>query len=315
MGKCQSCLRMLEILRSVKMISVEDLANILEINKRNINEYKKELESIGYQFISKSGVGGGIGLVKGPLLPQLNLTLLEKRALQEASEYLNKHQDSLFSKNFNSSVGKIIGQSNQIDSNFDFINIDKFPLTMDKEQLFDRYTQFIYAIDNGLKVVIIYNSTKNKQTTHVIHPYDLFVYNQAWFILGWNETVNDIGYFKLNRIDKIVIKSTKFIKSYTYKRSDYIDDLGMRKMGDAYDVEIEFYNQSISYITERNIGKNQTLTYKDQNTLLLKCRMHSKQNIISFVLSFGNNAKLLAPIDLVNEINTEIKSLLKIYAG
>ena len=47
------------------------------------------------------------------------------------------------------------------------------------------------------------NNRKGQYAMDLIHPYRLYVYNGSWFVLAWNETINDFGYFKLNRIQTV----------------------------------------------------------------------------------------------------------------
>lgn len=37
------------------------------------------------------------------------------------------------------------------------------------------------------------------------------MYNLAWYVLAFNETINDVGYFKLNRIKEIELLNENII--------------------------------------------------------------------------------------------------------
>lgn len=106
MSKTSNCLKLLEILQSVEFISSRNLATILNINKRNIIEYIKELEECGYIFESTIGVNGGYHLVGKNDKININETEITS-TLSKAIEgynklnvyyfdYLNKLVHSLF---------------------------------------------------------------------------------------------------------------------------------------------------------------------------------------------------------------------------
>ena len=48
MKRCAACIRMLQLLRSRGFMTREELAQELNTNVRNILEYRKELEEVGY---------------------------------------------------------------------------------------------------------------------------------------------------------------------------------------------------------------------------------------------------------------------------
>lgn len=64
MGKAAMCLKMLQLLNSGAVYKAPEIAAFLETNTRNVIEYKKELEEIGYFINSIPGRYGGISIRK-----------------------------------------------------------------------------------------------------------------------------------------------------------------------------------------------------------------------------------------------------------
>ena len=54
MKRCAACIRMLQLLRSRGFMTREELAQELNTNGRNILEYRKELEEVGYCLLYTS---------------------------------------------------------------------------------------------------------------------------------------------------------------------------------------------------------------------------------------------------------------------
>jgi predicted DNA-binding transcriptional regulator YafY len=48
-------------------------------------------------------------------------------------------------------------------------------------------------------------------------------------------------------------------------------------------------------IKERIYGKDQKIEEIDEKTTILSCKMQNKENILVFVLGFGNNCEVLEP--------------------
>lgn len=307
-NKTMLCLEILQLLSAKNVMSKNEIADILEINPRNVIEYIKTLQDCGYNIESVRGIYGGYYLNKDCVLPALKLSQKEVDLLKSSCTFLEHQPDFLDYKTYIKAVSKILSTSIESIST-DVKIIDRYPLTMPRDELLQRYTVFTEAIALHKKCEITYLSTKNKESIHIIHPYQVFVFNGAWLILAWNETVNEFGYFKLNRIKQYHLLSTKFTILKTYQSSDYIDQFGMKQNGEYYDIKLEL-KDLYTVISERIYGKNQKITRVDEHITILECSMQNKQVIQSFVLGFGSKAKVLEPLWLKEQIEEEAKRIL-----
>ncbi|MDE6660355.1 MAG: WYL domain-containing protein [Anaeroplasmataceae bacterium] len=308
MNKTMLCIEILQLLSAKNIMSKNEIAEVLEINPRNVIEYIKTLQNCGYDIESVRGVYGGYHLNKDSLLPAVKLNQKEVDLLKSSVAFLERQSDYLEYKEYLKTISKVL--STNIESfNTDIKIIDRYPLTMPKEELLKRYTAFTEAISSRKKCEINYLSSKNKESTHIIHPYQVFVFNGSWLVLAWNETVNEFGYFKLNRIQNLKLLSTRFTILRTYQSSDYIDQYGMKQNGEYFDIKLEL-TDLYTVISERIYGKNQKITKIDEHTTLLECSMQNKNIIQSFVLGFGSKAKVLEPEWLKEQIQAEAKRIL-----
>lgn len=307
MNKTMLCIEILQLLSAKNIMSKNEIAEVLEINPRNVIEYIKTLQDCGYDIESVRGIYGGYHLNKDSILPSIQLTQKEADLLKSSATFLEHQSDFLEYKNYIKVVSKIL--SSNIESfSTDVKIIDRYPLAMPKEELLKRYTLFTEAITSHKKCEILYLSTRNKEYHHIIHPYQVFVFNGAWLVLAWNETVNEFGYFKLNRIQELKMLAVKFIPLRTYRSSDYIDQYGMKQNGEYYDIKLEL-KDLYTAISERIYGKNQKITRIDEHTTILECSMQNKNMIQSFVLGFGSKAKVIEPEWLKEEIRLEARRI------
>lgn len=313
MGKTSASIKLIQILSSRSdFISSSDLADLLETNPRNIKEYVKEIEECGYVVESLKGVYGGYRLNRSSTMPSIKLTYEEKQALIEGREFLLKKNDFMKNEEFGLAIGKVLSDLSAANSITPITMIDRFPLSMDKTELQKRYGLLNEAIENLLKVDISYRGAKGNIKNHIIHPYKLFVYNGSWFVLAFNETVNDMGYFKFNRIDDLFVTRNHFTIMKTYNEKDYLDDFSMKKNGDFYHVELEISNMN-SVMSERVYGKNQVIEEIDNKHIIFKCDMQNKDMILSFVLSLGTNCKVLSPDWLRDNVKDTVWKMMEYY--
>ncbi len=310
MNKTMLCIELLQLLATHDVMSKNELAEALEINPRNIIEYVRTLQDSGYDIVSKKGIYGGYHLNQNSLIPAIHLKPNETEVLRSSCSYLEKQQDFLDYNTYIKAMGKILSNhtTEEVKGLEDITIIDRYPLAMPKDELQKRYLTFKEAIQSFNKCEVDYLSTHNKIKKHIIHPYKVFVYNASWFVLAWNETVHNFGYFKLNRITNIVILKDTFTILKTYKESDFIDEYGMKQNGEFYDVVLEL-TDLYTVVIERIYGKNQTITKVDEHKTIFSCSMQNKQQIKSFVLGFGRKAKVLSPDWLKEMIQEEINAM------
>ncbi|MDE5855724.1 MAG: WYL domain-containing protein [Anaeroplasmataceae bacterium] len=308
MNKTMLCIEILQLLSAKNIMSKNEIAEALEINPRNVIEYIKTLQDCGYDIESVRGIYGGYHLNKDSLLPTVKLNQKEVDLLKSSVAFLERQSDFLEYKDYLKAISKVLS-TNMESFSTDIKIIDRYPLAMAKEELLKRYTIFTEAISSRKKCEIIYLSSKNKESKHIIHPYQVFVFNGSWLVLAWNETVNEFGYFKLNRIQNLQILPSKFTILRTYQSSDYIDQHGMKQNGEYYDIKLEL-TDLYTVISERIYGKNQKITRIDEHKTILECSMQNKNIIQSFVLGFGSKAKVIEPEWLKTQIEIEAKRIL-----
>lgn len=309
--KVAQAIKMINYLASVKKATREELANVLETNVRNITEYRKELINAGYDIGYQKGVGGGYYLDGDNILPNPRLKESEKKALLEASSYLNARYDFLNKEEFNLALGKVLNScyvNKDIDSP---MIIDRFPLVMKEDEIKYRYNIISDALASKRKIKISYMSSKNRVSEHILHPYKIYMYNLAWFVLAFNETIHDVGYFKLNRIEKIELLNDKYTISKTFNESNYLDQYGMKNNGEYISVSIKLKAPYAALVKERIYGKNQQIISVDDNTTILKCDMQNLASIVSFVLGFGSKAEVLEPLELKEALRNELKRMVE----
>lgn len=313
MSKTSITIEMLHLLATQKIFKISDLADLLETNPRNIIEYKKELEKAGYDILSIPGRHGGYQLSFKPLMPTLRLKDDQKKALDEGLNYLNSRNDFIYKDDYIKAMGSIYSALEK-DTSFDDIKvINRFPLVMDEDELKARYVFFSDMIKDRYVSKINYTSTKNKDKTHLIHPYKLFMYNNAWFLIAWNESIHDIGYFKLNRMKSFEKTKHTFEISQTYKEQAYIDTFGMKSGLDEHHLVLIIRAPYHNIITDRIYGKNQVIEVVDDTSVKLSVTMRHLDQIKAFILGFGDSCEVLEPEHLKQDIKSSIEKMHKTY--
>ena len=315
MSKTSQCIELLKILYSrSSIVGKNELADVLETNPRNISEYVNELRECGYFITTVHGRYGGYLLERNETFPALKLTDGEREGLMAGYEYLLARKDFMEKGEYGKAMGKITSaiMSRDVSQN-DSLIANRFPLAMPQDQLESRYLAIQQCITNKTVLYIEYLSLDNQVSKRYIHPYKLYMYNNAWFVLGFDENSGDIRYFKINRIEKFNVENRKFRVLLSYVESDYLDEYGMKNNGEWYEIKLKLTGNYAMLAKERIYGKEQKVETPDDNTTLLSCKMQNRENILGFVLGFGANCEVLEPKWLKEKVLETIDNIYKKY--
>lgn len=302
MGKTALCIRMLQLLNSGKTYKISELASLLETNPRNIIEYRNELEEAGYIIISMPGKYGGYKLDEASVIPSLRFTEGEKKALFEGASYLEARNDFLFKEDFSLAMAKVNSSMRHEQKQPEMTIFEKFPLLMGEEELRERYYTLQDAIERHCVVEMEYTALDNVLQKRNIEPYKVYSYNNAWYLLAFDETENDFRYYKLNRFHVLHITNRKFHIRHSYIESNYLDEFGMKQNGKWYPIALKISGMYAVLAHERLFGKNQKIEQIDDKTILLTCEMQNKDRILCLALGFGKLCEVISPDWLKEEL-------------
>ena len=309
MSKTSLSIQMLEILYSRGVVGISELARLLETNPRNIPEYKKELEKAGYIIDTIPGRYGGYVLNKKYTFPSTRLSDTEKEGLMQGFDYLLSRNDFMRKDDYAKAMAKISSALMAIDTPQNTVVANRFPLAMAEKDLEERYLAMSHCIAAKRVMQMKYLSLSNEVSKREFHPYKLFMYNNAWFVIGFDEKSQDFRYFKLNRIESFEITNKKFRVKLTYNERDFLDEYGMKQNGEWYPIKLKITGKYAMLVKERIYGKNQTVEPIDKDTTILSVEMQNKEDILSFILGFGANCEVLEPEWLrenIKEITSQV---------
>ena len=116
----------------------------------------------------------------------------------------------------------------------------------------------------------------------------------------------------IHRIKKIEItgRSFEYPNNYDFDKV-FKQNFGLINNG-AIDVEIEFKGYFAKYVTERIWSPGQKI-YKKNGKTILQFNASSKPELLSWVMSFGGDAKVLKPEWLIKDIEQELQIMQSSY--
>ena len=82
---------------------------------------------------------------------------------------------------------------------------------------------------------------------------------------------------------------------------------------EPFRVQVSFSADASAYVKERKWSEDQTISPMPEGGIILECTTTSRPEVISWTLSFGPEASLLAPKNFREEIKEVIENMLEGY--
>lgn len=184
------------------------------------------------------------------------------------------------------------------------------------------------AIDEGV-FENIFSSIRLRKTLHfkyrsvsrteyiekIFDPYHVLCKKGNWYVIGYDQLAHDKRVYALHRFKDVRVTEESFEIPEDFRIEDAVDlSFGIWYNKDS-DVEYEllFDAKMSNYITEREWHKNQEIEKKEDGSVLLKFISNQKQQILSWILGFGDSVTVIAPETLKQEVILAAQKMLKKY--
>lgn len=211
MSKVANMLNMVQILKDKKVHSIKELADILEVSERMIRLYKSELEQAGIYIHSVKGIYGGYQLNDSLCHIDIGLTHDEIDLLTLLKDFLINSTNFPYPIEYQQILTKIKNSYAKNQQITQSRKLKEFQSSSKND--YHLYNDMRKAIQNRKKVLIHFFSTHSAKTTRIIHPAELFYYNNEWYIAAFCELRNEIRLFRLQDIESYeILKETYLSK-------------------------------------------------------------------------------------------------------
>ena len=146
-----------------------------------------------------------------------------------------------------------------------------------------------------------------------IHPYFLKQYNNRWFLFGLNDYSKKISILALDRIDDLKETRIDFIPNTIIDLDEYFKNIiGITKEnGPIENVRLQFSKNRFPYVETKPIHDSQRII--DHGNRIIELNVIPNKELLTMILSFGNDVEVLSPLHLRGQIATILKGTLNKY--
>ncbi|MFV0379777.1 MAG: helix-turn-helix transcriptional regulator [Anaerorhabdus sp.] len=151
---------------------------------------------------------------------------------------------------------------------------------------------------------------KNAELYHII-PLSLLFENNRYYCIGYSKKHQSLTHYRMDKIEDVKIENKyELTKELSIKK--YISTNFKMSLGEIENVSITFNNQLYSSVTDF-LGNDLFLEKINGDTFTINLDTTISNSFISWILGFGNQAKINKPQKLINIIVAKTNEILKSY--
>lgn len=304
--------------------SLSDLANTLDCSKQTVLRLISDIRKSFGVDIEESSVGNRNyyrmkRMDRGT--PLLSISEAELRVLQMCKSFT----EHLLGKDLVDEATKALMKQEATLSGEKKLSPPRFasycPGRIDYTPHQDSIRTIIDASENLKVCRVKYQAVMGKPKTFYVKPLKLFSYRDTLYLHAQKAKAPGEKYrtpdfdplLAIHRIKKIEMTETPFElpKSYDFEKI-FEREFGLMK-DDSFEVEVEFKGWAAQYVSERIWSPDQEIKKVGKNRIRITFRSASEEEVISWILSFGADARVISPSWLLKTFTENTRGLFDIY--
>jgi predicted DNA-binding transcriptional regulator YafY len=299
--KIDRLIGILSILLQEEKITEQELADRFEVSRRTIIRDMEDLSKAGIPLTSSQGIGGGVSIMSGYRMDRTLLTSKDMRMILAGLRSLDSVGGSSY---YGQLMEKIQSGSSELISGRDSILIDL--ASWYKDTLAPKIETIQDAIENRHLITFNYYAPSG-DSIRTIEPYYIVFKWTSWYVWGWCLKRKDFRMFKLNRMDKLKETSKEF-ECRTIPAPDFSST-------GVFPERIKVKALFAPDVKWRLIEEYGPDCYKEEEDgrLLLEIEHTDEENLIGWIMTFGDRAELIEPVSVRKKISELLNKMTSMY--
>ena len=162
----------------------------------------------------------------------------------------------------------------------------------------------IEAIQNK-KVVRLYYLPfyEDKPYFTIIHPWLLKEYRGRWYLIGLNDSKQEIRTYGLDRIWEMHELQQEYIPCNFSPDEFFRNTIGViSPLADPPEIRIRVMRHQAQYLITQPIHESQLIEEEDEERIIFRYKVHPTYEFKSYILSLGSDARVLSPESLKKDV-------------
>lgn len=299
--KIERLIAIIILLLQNKKVTASMLAERFNVSKRTIYRDITDITLAGIPILTAPGSDGGIMMDDNY---KLDKTLFTEKELQAILTGLISLDSIAEDKRYKQIMDKFLSDRHGIyAANNILIDLSSHY----KDTLAPKISTIRSAIETNQSIHFNYCSSSGERYVQ-LDPYLIVFQWSSWYVLGKDREKQAFHLFKLNRLWQLEIMDQTFelqeIPSEKLAFNQYFTD--------EIHAVIHF-DKSVKYRVIEEYGID-SLTVLDENTFRFEFNFTNSEYLLTWVMSFGDSAELIEPVEYRNELLKRSSKLLQKYS-
>ncbi len=300
--KMDRLIGIITILMQKQKITIPQLAERFEVSSRTIQRDIDAICRAGVPIVSAQGYGGGLWIADGYHLDRTVLTEGELQAVLTGVKSLDSVSRTAYRQTL---IEKLTQNRRDALRLNDTMVIDL--ASWYQESLTEKIELLQQAILRQETVSFTYYSSRG-EAERTVEPYVIVYEWSAWYVYGYCTSQNGFRLFKLNRLWSLINTHTPFQpRELPDGRPPFKDQIGTEDIRLA-----AVFQKKAKYRLIEEYGP-QCYTEAGNGTLLFERPFASSAYLLQWLLSFGDQVRVLEPPGVAAEIRRQAHSMQKQY--
>lgn len=305
--KYETMLSILFLLLSGKKCTAQYIADRFSISRRTVMRYL-DVMSICVPILSDQGRGGGFYIADSYKLPAC---FMSEREFNSVISVLSSYNKDVSSKTISSAIDKL-SAIKRVDKRTVSVSSGNFIIDGSSWNGNDNVKNVIStisnAIDDSKQAFICYEDKNGKQSERTIEPHAIILKQGLWYVYAYCTLRNSFRMFKASRIKYANPQNQTFekrkIEITSLTSGKWFENLPIEK------IELEIASPSVCDVEEwLGIDK----VYKIGDKTFASATLPYDSWLISKILSFGGNVKVLSPQKLKKDLISTVEKIKNLY--
>ena len=285
------------ILLERKTITAKELAERFEVSTRTIYRDIEILSQAKIPVYANKGNGGGIGLFEDYVLDKSVLSEEEQNQILFALQSMEKisNQDE---KNILEKMSSIFNKSK---TNWIDVDFSDWGTNGEQDQTFNLIRN---AILKHNVIEFVYYNSYGEEKKRQAEPLQIYFKDKSWYLKAYCRLKQDYRLFKISRMKDIILLNKTFERELPQIKENKFDYKTIQ-------LELEI-SKDMSYRVYDEFKMEDIIKNKNGD-FIIKVEFPENDWVYGYILSFGENVKVLSPGYVKSIIKEKLQKSLKNY--
>jgi proteasome accessory factor B len=246
--------------------------------------------------------------------PTLQITEGEIVALVVAEKALQQYRGTSFEKPLLSAVKKL-EQALPETISLNLADIERtisFRTRAEPVLNLEIFDALARAVSQRKQLELFYRKPGQSAEKRLVDPYHLANINGEWYLFAYDHARKDLRTFVPARIQSLKPTGRTFERTQKFSLERRLrDSFGVHAGEGKFEVRIQFTPRAADYIREKKWHPSQALRDLPDGGVELRMQLSSLAEVQRWVLSWGGDARVSQPVELIESVKTAAKQILE----